>query len=87
MKKLFIVIGVSILLSVAAGYLFSETKYIFAYPDQPRREVAFEFYNKTGEEDKKAFFIIEDKFNLEKSIVVLACSIGLGLIGLGFVKK
>ena len=73
MKKVSIIIGLSILLGVSSGLIFSEEKYYFLTPKQDKKEITKGFfddvmsekYNRKNSDDHRDFVSIENEFNLK----------------------
>lgn len=79
------VLGISILLAILSGYIFSNKHYCLYHPERGKREIAEELY----ETNKSIrFFKKENKFNLEVALISGALVIAAGFLISGLsVKK
>ena len=85
-RTILLVIGISLLIGLGAGYYRAETKYFFMLPQQPKREITYanylEFQKKTRDEDSgiitdRSIYTTQEKiYNQEFAVIA-----GLGALG------
>ncbi|WP_162428689.1 hypothetical protein [Pontibacter pudoricolor] len=80
------VLGISILLAILSGYIFSNKHYYLYHPERGKSEISKELY----ETNKKStqFFKKESEFNLEAALICGALVIAAGFLisGLNLMK-
>lgn len=86
-NKILLSVGLALIIGVLSGYYFSEEKYYYMIPTEPKREIPEAAYEDLLKGDYSKWVKIEKEFNQTNAIAISIGSFGVFLIIGSFFKK
>lgn len=68
-RQLFIILGVSILLGITAGYITSQEKYFFYHIEHSKNEITKETFDEFQSNDYKTYTKKEMEYNIKNALI------------------